>query len=370
MPYTGPYLSTPCADPTCRHPYNWHVPGGVCQSPICQCIAYAQPTKETPMPENTPRSSRAHIASPQANHIAQILREDRLAKETPVPTTPQRAAVYVRHDRPELTSDDLSRLFRLRAYTKECGYTVDAVITAHDPDGAEHPPVAYQLIRRALLDEDLDVIVLWHRDLDVPDTLTRADIAPPASPCKHTWVTALDGDDQPALGADGKPWEHCGLCGLRRHLATPVIPQTLSPLTVGGNQPKYPVGSRFPSRPGTATVASDMCPRCKGDNSEAWALCARCAEQQPATQAPDTITRTDLVPDIPQPTPGTPVDGSTPVHPVGSRVLYDDSPGIVLARRYNGGRDSWDCRVAFDHEGTDGEWVWESDLTPADTDGE
>jgi hypothetical protein len=46
--------------------------------------------------------------------------------------------------------------------------------------------------------------------------------------------------------------------------------------------------SRFPSRPGTATVASDMCPRCKGDNSEAWALCARCAEQQPATQAPGT----------------------------------------------------------------------------------
>jgi hypothetical protein len=45
-------------------------------------------------------------------------------------------------------------------------------------------------------------------------------------------------------------------------------------------QPRRMMRSRFPSRPGTATVASDMCPRCKGDNSEAWALCARCAETQ------------------------------------------------------------------------------------------
>lgn len=50
--YTGPYLSTPCAVSTCRHPYNWHPPGGLCSVPECPCIAYATPApkKEAPMP--------------------------------------------------------------------------------------------------------------------------------------------------------------------------------------------------------------------------------------------------------------------------------------------------------------------------------
>ncbi|MFC4506627.1 MULTISPECIES: hypothetical protein [Streptomyces] len=30
---------------------------------------------------------------------------------------------------------------------------------------------------------------------------------------KHMWVTALDGDDEPARGADGNTWTHCGVCG-------------------------------------------------------------------------------------------------------------------------------------------------------------
>jgi hypothetical protein len=54
----------------------------------------------------------------------------------------------------------------------------------------------------------------------------------------------------------------------------------------------------------------------------------------------------------------TPAEGFQP----GARVKYDDSPGEVLERRYNGGRDSWDCQVKFD-DGDSG-WCWESDLTP------
>lgn len=46
------FLSTPCADTTCRHPYNWHVPGGICQAgdeKHCGCIAFAIPaTTEEP----------------------------------------------------------------------------------------------------------------------------------------------------------------------------------------------------------------------------------------------------------------------------------------------------------------------------------
>lgn len=37
-----------------------------------------------------------------------------------------------------------------------------------------------------------------------------------------------------------------------------------------------------------ATVAADMCPRCKGDNTEAWSLCSKC--EQPVRHTADTIT--------------------------------------------------------------------------------
>jgi hypothetical protein len=30
------------------------------------------------------------------------------------------------------------------------------------------------------------------------------------------WVTALDGDDEPARDAEGRTWAHCGICGTRR----------------------------------------------------------------------------------------------------------------------------------------------------------
>lgn len=33
---------------------------------------------------------------------------------------------------------------------------------------------------------------------------------------EHTWVTALDGDDLPALDETGHTWTHCGTCGTKR----------------------------------------------------------------------------------------------------------------------------------------------------------
>jgi hypothetical protein len=33
---------------------------------------------------------------------------------------------------------------------------------------------------------------------------------------KPVWVTALDGDDEPARDAAGRTWAHCGICGTRR----------------------------------------------------------------------------------------------------------------------------------------------------------
>lgn len=294
-----PTLSTPCATPECDHPYNWHIPGGVCSVEGCFCKAFAV-------------STRAVITPPAADHIAAILREERAAphvermvtgairagctadqtqeaarhtfKETaPVPDTdptPKRAVVYLAHPEPNLDGDDLYRRTRLRIYAMECGYQVDAVITAHDPANADEPPIAYQLIRRALRDEDVDVIVLWNTDLDVPDTLTRADL-PDAGPHTHVYVTALDGDDKPALDAEGKTWTHCGICG------------DLPP-AVGGKQPLYSVGAR---------------------------------------------------------------------------VRYDDDEGHVLEHRFNGERNAWDALVRFT-EGLRPGWCWESDLTPANDEGE
>jgi hypothetical protein len=81
-----------------------------------------------------------------------------------------------------------------------------------------------------------------------------------------------------AAFAPGMPCEHgC------RAAADELTREAQQPET----QARRMMRSRFPSRPGTATVASDMCPRCKGDNSEAWALCARCADEPAAVSQPD-----------------------------------------------------------------------------------
>jgi hypothetical protein len=43
-------------------------------------------------------------------------------------------------------------------------------------------------------------------------------LSPPTHPDDHepVWVTALDGNDRPALDADGNTWTHCGVCGIPR----------------------------------------------------------------------------------------------------------------------------------------------------------
>ena len=38
---------------------------------------------------------------------------------------------------------------------------------------------------------------------------------------EHVWVTALDGDDQPARDEAGRTWTHCGVCGTRQDEAQP-----------------------------------------------------------------------------------------------------------------------------------------------------
>jgi hypothetical protein len=38
-------------------------------------------------------------------------------------------------------------------------------------------------------------------------------LVPDESDHEHVWVTALDGDDEPARNADGNTWTHCGVCG-------------------------------------------------------------------------------------------------------------------------------------------------------------
>ncbi|QDN94957.1 hypothetical protein FNV58_01095 (plasmid) [Streptomyces sp. RLB1-9] len=48
-----------------------------------------------------------------------------------------------------------------------------------------------------------------------PIDAVRATALPliPAADHEHVWVTALDGDDEPARDADGNTWTHCGVCG-------------------------------------------------------------------------------------------------------------------------------------------------------------
>lgn len=45
--------------------------------------------------------------------------------------------------------------------------------------------------------------------------------APAPAGCAHTWVTALNGDDQPALDTAGRTWVHCGICGQRKATEAP-----------------------------------------------------------------------------------------------------------------------------------------------------
>lgn len=54
------------------------------------------------------------------------------------------------------------------------------------------------------------------------------DCASGEGPHKHVWVTALDGDNQPARNETGNTWTHCGVCGIPRDPAdVDTLPQWL-----------------------------------------------------------------------------------------------------------------------------------------------
>lgn len=54
------------------------------------------------------------------------------------------------------------------------------------------------------------------------------DCASGEGPHEHVWVTALDGDNQPARNETGNTWTHCGVCGIPRDPAdVDTLPQWL-----------------------------------------------------------------------------------------------------------------------------------------------
>lgn len=65
------------------------------------------------------------------------------------------------------------------------------------------------------------VTVPWEPDDDLDDALDRARRALEVATGRdkehdHVWVTALDGNDQPARDENGRTWTHCGVCGRHR----------------------------------------------------------------------------------------------------------------------------------------------------------
>ncbi|TXS50144.1 hypothetical protein [Streptomyces sp. t39] len=71
---------------------------------------------------------------------------------------------------------------------------------------------------------------------------------------------------------------------------------------------------RWRKRPGNATVAADLCPRCNGDNSEPFELCERCAAERPWCcngNAEDCALCTGTNPPYPFICPGHPHDDET-----------------------------------------------------------
>lgn len=69
----------------------------------------------------------------------------------------------------------------------------------------------------------------WDDGLEAAIDAARAallDHLPLGDEYEHVWVTALDGNDEPARDADGRTWTHCGVCGNPR--TDPARPLPLS----------------------------------------------------------------------------------------------------------------------------------------------
>lgn len=104
----------------------------------------------------------------------------------------------------------------------------------HDPEAAAVEPAADRASLAAGLRAAADEIagIDFHpnaraRSLDIAGGLARrlrrmADEAQPDEGAhEHVWVTALDGDDQPARDEAGRTWTHCGVCGTPQDEAQP-----------------------------------------------------------------------------------------------------------------------------------------------------
>ncbi|MBD3004723.1 hypothetical protein [Streptomyces sp. 5-10] len=90
----------------------------------------------------------------------------------------KKAAIYLRTQRQRPGDEELDRLGELRDFALLAGYEITATETACDPYGTEEVqlPAEYERVRQSLIDGEIDVIVLWHADRDIPDTITREDI--------------------------------------------------------------------------------------------------------------------------------------------------------------------------------------------------
>jgi hypothetical protein len=104
---------------------------------------------------------------------------------------------------------------------KEKEMTDNSTPTTQAPSG--YGPSTEELAAH-LADQRLSVLQGAFRILGWPplrfvladDSADNPAANPSPSPCtapEHVWVTALDGDNEPARDADGRTWVHCGVCG-------------------------------------------------------------------------------------------------------------------------------------------------------------
>jgi hypothetical protein len=110
----------------------------------------------------------------------------------------------------------------------------------------------------------------------VADELDAAPLRTPATPVRPT---AWPEDGSVPWGGTGQDCPYCVQPDPPRSFLCQGHPAgTVAGPATGSEGPMLAPGS-YPKAVGDATMAADMCPGCKGDNSEAWALCAACEVQ-------------------------------------------------------------------------------------------
>jgi hypothetical protein len=86
------------------------------------------------------------------------------------------ALIYLRMQTPVMTGEDLARLAVLRQYAVDTGYDIVEAWPVFDPFDSVDPAKQWYDAQQDLADNRFDVIVLWHEDNGMPDTLTRDDL--------------------------------------------------------------------------------------------------------------------------------------------------------------------------------------------------